>query len=923
MNIGRITGLLATGVVLLAALLAGCAEKPEALVASAKKSLAKNDRSAAIIELKNALQVNPDLGEARFLLGKSLLESGDLAAAEKELGKARELKISDDDVVPLLARTLVAQNAFKNAIEQFGKVELGSPDARADLASTLAQAQLLAGNDDAARRLFAEAQKNVPGYPDAVLGEARLKASGGAMPEALLMVEEVLVKSPGLVDGWKLKGDISSMLSQTDNAVAAYRKALELRPNDLVAHSRLASILLQQGKAQEAGTEIEAMKKIAPRNPQTLYLQALLAFREKNYGAAREAIQLQLRAAPDNLAGLVLEGTIEFQLGSYVQAENSLQKALRIAPGHRAARVVLVNTYLRSRQPVKALDAVKPLLEVAGDNSDILALAGEVYMQNGNTKEAESVFSKASALDPQSAGKRTAVGLTHVSVGDVDRGFRELEDAAAADTGIRADLALIAANVQQKKFDAALKAIGDLEKKQPDKPLAHNLRGAVYAAKGDMSAARQSFERALALDPADFGAAASLARMDLADKRPDDARKRFDAVLAKDPKNTRALLALAELRAQAGGTTDEVAALITKAISVDPSSTLPRVVLINHFMRNKEPKKASAAAQDALAAIPGRPELLELAGQAQMAAGDTNQALVTFRKLSEARPGAPEPYVRIAGVQLANKDVDGAVQSLKKALALKPDMLGVQRAIVKVNLDAGRESDALAMAKEIQKQRPTESSGYVLEGDIYASKKTWPAAIAAYRAGLKSSATTDLAMRLDTSLRANGNVAEADKGTAAWLKDHPADREYRIYLAEASLAKRDWATSAAKYKEVLAIKADDPLALNNLAYVSGQLKDPKAIEYAEKALKLAPNSPAILDTLGVLLVEKGDTKRGVEYLQRASTLSPASAAIRLNLARGLIKDGQKAAAKKELETLAQLGDRFPGQTDVTKLMQGL
>ena len=40
--------------------------------------------------------------------------------------------------------------------------------------------------------------------------------------------------------------------------------------------------------------------------------------------------------------------------------------------------------------------------------------------------------------------------------------------------------------------------------------------------------------------------------MDLADNKPDEARKRMEAVLAKDPKQTEALLALAGMRAAAG-----------------------------------------------------------------------------------------------------------------------------------------------------------------------------------------------------------------------------------------------------------------------------------------------------------------------------------------------------------------------------------
>ena len=56
-----------------------------------------------------------------------------------------------------------------------------------------------------------------------------------------------------------------------------------------------------------------------------------------------------------------------------------------------------------------------------------------------------------------------------------------------------------------------------------------------------------------------IGAVASLAAMDMADKKPDDARRRFEAVLSKDPKNAQALLAIAELRARSGGAKDEVA----------------------------------------------------------------------------------------------------------------------------------------------------------------------------------------------------------------------------------------------------------------------------------------------------------------------------------------------------------------------------
>ena len=61
-------------VLIAAVLLAGCSEKPESLVASARELLARNDRAGAMIHLRNALQKNSDLAEARFLLGETLLD---------------------------------------------------------------------------------------------------------------------------------------------------------------------------------------------------------------------------------------------------------------------------------------------------------------------------------------------------------------------------------------------------------------------------------------------------------------------------------------------------------------------------------------------------------------------------------------------------------------------------------------------------------------------------------------------------------------------------------------------------------------------------------------------------------------------------------------------------------------------------------
>ena len=102
---------------------------------------------------------------------------------------------------------------------------------------------------------------------------------------------------------------------------------------------------------------------------------------------------------------------------------------------------------------------------------------------------------------------------------------------------------------------------------------------------------------------------------------------------------------------------------------------------------------------------------------------------------------------------------------------------------------------------------------------------------------------------------------------------------------------------------MLAIEPGNVIALNNLAWTLGELKDPGALGFAEKAYGLAPRNPAIADTLGWLLVERGDTKRGVQILAQAAAGAPNVPAIRMHYAKALLKSGDKAGAKAELEAM--------------------
>jgi cellulose synthase operon protein C len=916
---------LAIPVLLCALLVAGCGdENPQRRLTSAKEYLQNKDTKAAVIEIKNALQANPDLSEGRYLLGTALLQEGNFVAAEVEFRKALAAGFPADVVVPELARSLLLMGQGKKLIEEFGGKRIGQPAADASLQTTLAAAYSAVDKPDLALNALNAALALNPEYAPALLASARLKAGARDFAGAIAVAEGVTTKDPGNAEAWKLKGDLLLATKKApDEALSAYRRALQADPKLVSGYAAILGVLIQDGKLDEAAALLQELKKFAGKQPQTMFLEAQLAYQKGDFKQARELSQQLVQMFPNNPRTLQLAGATEFQLGALAQAEIYLAKAVQVAPDAAAARRLLLMTYLRSGQSAKAVAALNAAAGNGGIDPGLYSLAGEVYLQAGDAKKAEEYFTKSLKLDPGNAAKRTALAVTHLAGSQPAAAFDELQSIASTDKGITADLALISAHLRRREFDKALAAVDRLQAKQPDKPAAANLRGRIHLAQRDSAAARQSFEQALTIDPTYFAAVASLATLDMAEKKPADARRRFEALLAINPKNAQALQALAQLAAASGAGKDEVAGLLGKAVEANPSEAAPRLLLIDLLLRSKDTKQALAAAQSGVLALPNSPELLTALGRAQQMSGEMNQAQATYAKLLTMQPLSPQPHLRVAELQLAKKDYAAAEQSFRKALELQPDLFEAQRGLVVLHVEAKKYQDAIALTRTMQRQRPKETAGYVLEGDVQAAQRNWDAAAAAYRTGLQQVPATDLASKLYAALGQGGKAGEAEQFAASWMKAHPKDVAFMAYLGDAAIARRDYAAAEGRYLAALQIRPENPVVLNNLAWVSQQLRKDGALAYAASANRLMPNQPAFMDTWAMLLSANGDHVKAVELQTKALELQPANEALRLNLARIYVASGDKQRARSELDTLIKLGDKHPSYAEATVLLKAL
>ncbi|CAN5393252.1 hypothetical protein BH11PSE9_BH11PSE9_01230 [soil metagenome] len=911
--------------ILCGGLLAACdGEKPEKLLSSAKSYLAQKDLSAATIQVKNALQLDPNSAEGRALLGTILFESKNFAAAEAEFQKSLALKYPADLVVPKLTGSLLAQGKYQKIISDFSSTELTSPVAISELQTNLSKSYAALNEPEKSDRALQAALTADSSYVPSLILQVRRMATRNEFPEALILLEKILQTAPSDPEAWKLKGDILQYGSKDiKGALDSYRKAVTVRSDYIPARIALLGIHLAQHKLDEAKNEVDGLRKVAPDDLQSKYAAAQYFYAIKDNKSAREVAQQLVKLLPDNPAVLQLAGAIDLQTNELVQAEARLARAVQLAPRLISARQLLVAAYLRSGQPEKALST----LVVAQSNGDLptamFSIAGEVYLQNGDNKRAQEYFSKASKLDPSDAGKRTTLALTRMIGGEVASAFDELQDIAASDKGVTADLALISAHLQRKEFNKAMTAIEALRAKRPNLPLASLLQGRTFLALNDLVAARKSFDEATKIDPSYFPAILSLASLDLLEKRPSVARNRLEEVLAKYPDNTQALIALAQLSGSLGGPADQAPKLLSRAITANSNEPLPRRLLIDFYLQQKDLKRASSSAQEAIAAIPDNPELLDALGRVQQESAEYNQALVTYNRLANILPSSTKVQLRLADVQVAARDTGAAERSLRKALEIKPGLLEAQLGLVMLNVSLKKFSEALAIARAVQKQHPKEPAGFLLEGDVALAQKNLDGAIAAYRAGLLVIQAPQLAVKLYATLTASGKSPEAEAFAASWLKGHPGDAMFLSYMGEMAIERRDYLAAEKRYALVTQLQPDNAAAFNNLAWVSDRLGKKSALDFAKKANEISPNQAPYLDTMATILAGDRQYSDAIAFQKKALELEPKNSQYRLNLGRLYAKSGDKKRAKDELDVLSTLGDKFPAQAEVQNLLKSL
>ena len=870
---------------------------------AARKALDQGKPREAEIELKTALQKEPKNVSGRLLLAQTYLALRQGQNAEVELAHAEQFGATSDMTLLPRARAYLVQHNYARVLKDLPPATLGAPAHRAEVAQVRGEAQAALGLPKEAEASFDTVLSLTPDSIAGLEGKARAVAVQGRSDEALSLIDTTILKNPGNTSTLLLKGDVLQSLNRTDEALPVYREAVKGAPNNQDALLKLTSALVTAKQFGPAKEQLDAVLKKWPKDPRGQYLLAIIRYQGKDLPGALDAVQMVTAADPNFGPGIILTASIQYSLGNYPSAENNAQRFVAGNPRSIYGRKLLAVILLREQKVGPAYEIIKPLLDDPSiQDPQVFAVAGSALAAVGDPR-AHGLLLKAVQLDPNNGSLRNAVGLDSLNTGNTEgaiSAFTSLTQIDPQSADAASFLALSFAG--RRDFAAALKVVNEALAKRPNSPQLYNILGGVYLAKQDLPNARQSFEKATALNPDWAPPVLNLAKLDLAAKHPEDARKRLADVAGRGRTDAGILSALAGID-QSQGRRADAQKWLERAAKENPDSFDTQRQVVDFLLDGNQAQPAVGIAREYATRKPNDPDALLLVARAESAAGQRDAAVATYGRLAGLLPKSALVQVSIARLEAQDGHTAAAQSALSKALSIDPKSIDAKVALAELNMRMGRLDEAARAVKDIEKDPASVPTARLLAGDIASGRRQPDAAIAAYQDAFARLNSSRALIKLHSALFNVGRGKEANDKLATWIEQNPRDLDSRVYLGGFYETQGDAANARKYFLKALEVDPNNPIALNELALIAGAAKDPAALDFAERALSQKPESPQILDTLGWLLVDAGQAPRGKELLERAVAKAPNDFETRLHLASALVKVGDKDAARAQLRTV--------------------
>ena len=743
------------------------------------------------------------------------------------------------------------------------------------------------------------------------MGAMALKSAG--LGTALLLTSLLSVSCSGSADSALKAGDELIGQQKYREAVIEYRKAIQKDPRLGVARLRLAQTYMRLNDPPNA---LEQFVRAADLMP--------------------EDVTAQLSA-----------GNILLAAGRFEESKARARAVLGRDVKNIDAQLLLGSASAGLKDVGTAIKQVEEAIAIDPSKAGSYAKLGALQLQRGDFIDAEKAFKSALFFAPKSAKANLSLGNFYLATGRLPDAEQYLKEAVAIEPGnALANRALVALYIGTQRYKDAEGPVKALAAAAPDAQ-GQVFLGRYYAALGRLPEATAVFEKIKDVPEFRSTASVELAKIDVLNAHPDQARTKIAAVLAKDPNYVPALLLKSSLLV-ADGKSDEAFAEATKAVAADPKSAVAQyfVGVLSQSRQNYDEATAAftqvlalnpraAAAQlrlsevslasgraaaavqfgaDAVKNAPGSVDARLALARGLMANGQLDKAEAELKGLTTRYPKQAVPIERLGEVYALKKNAGEARRAFTRALELDPVNVDAIGGLVLTDLEAQHAAEARARVEAALVKQPKSSSLYVLAGTVYAAGHDDAKAEAAWRKALDLAPDnlqvyTRLGQLYVAQNRPDAAIAEYEALVSKMPKSVGANTMVAMLLEAKGRTKE----AQQRYERIVQFDPKAAVASNNLAwiYAEGGGSLDVALQLAQAAVGQAGDQPEFLDTLGWVYCKKKLASMAVQPLEAAVQKDPKRPDYRYHLGVAYAGSGKKQKARTAFDDALRLKPDFP------------
>ena len=887
----------------------------------------------AFIHLKNSLQQDPDNLAAKILMGKLLLVNGYLQAAEAEFYEALDQGADINLVAEALGNALLFQNKYQRVIN-FSDIDKLSAAEKIKWLQIRATACIRLKRTDCAIDAYKQSLKLDDKYVPAYNGLASVAISEEQYAAANKYLEQANGYDSKNAVTWRLQGELAREQGQYDEAIDKLKTALQLAPEDPLTLRKMADIYLESNDFESAQAFVDEIVEKTPNDPLAILLSSWLESKDQeklvNNDRLEQLNEIMNSLSPELIADqpvlYYISGLTAFFHGNTEQATRDFTQYLQQNPNDPQAVVLLARTYLMTQQNRQALTLLEKHEDKLLENVDSALLLGDLYLKQNRAFKAQKLSDALSERYPEDSRvslfriRLMAIrGKTDEALGILDQNYDKNQD------NITFLFTYSMMKLQAGYETDALKAANAILKTYPNDADFLNLKAGILIRLKRYDEALSLIETTLEKKPnlfaAKFNKAAILSR--LGDYTQSNLI--VDELLAVSPKHPQSLLLKAHNMVKENQV-EEALSLYSDILVLNNDFTYARFELAKLYQAIKDYDQAIYHIDRLLVNDFDNPEYLLFKTALYIQKRNILEAQKTLSVAEHFTKDSVEYLVRQSELQQAIDDLPAAIKSLDAALVLAPKNTRLN--LVKARLLI--ETDELTAAKNLLNSLRAENednANFWLTQALYAnaSDNRPQATKDLIKAlGIDPYFHQALVMLYEFAIRGGDKEVFVTQAEAI-VKTYPKNILAKNILAQFYYIEQDFTRARALYKSLLKQEEsiNRPMVLNTLAIMALDEDIEVAHKYITQAFELNSTHPEILDTLGWVLVQKGQLEDGLGHLRKAFARDSNNPEIRYHIGFALVKLNRNKEAIEELQKAVSVQRPFYNRNKAQTLLDSI